>query len=294
MKKKYKQVLPFNVNMKVSDQFGFSPMSVLEPTKKGKMKWKHAYLENVEFRRSDDCKYLPSLGFSEFHAELAEWIIKYWSLKGDTIVDPFCGRATRAFVSSKLGRDYFGYEISPETYRKVVDHLEKHNSKATIYNEDGVRLEKTPDKSADLVFTCPPYHALERYESVPGQLSDIKSYADFLMSIYDCGSNVMRVLKEGRFFVWVCADWRDAKDFRIFHADSLRIFKEIGFIVWDIIVVKNISPFGALQAGKVAANRYTSKIHEYIIVCRRPGKFVDGEIEIEEEEEPVSAFFEME
>ena len=43
--------------------------------------------------------------------------------------------------------------------------------------------------------------------------------------------------------------------------------------VWnDIIVMKNKSPFARVQIGKVAAKRYTSKVHEYILVFRKPGE----------------------
>jgi hypothetical protein len=35
-------------------------------------------------------------------------------------------------------------------------------------------------------------------------------------------------------------------------------------------LIKNFSPFAALQMGKVAAKRYTSKIHEYLLVFRKP------------------------
>ena len=40
---------------------------------------------------------------------------------GDTIVDPFAGRMTRAFVSVSLGRNYYGYGVSPTTVNKVKE-----------------------------------------------------------------------------------------------------------------------------------------------------------------------------
>ena len=42
-----------------------------------------------------------------------------------------------------------------------------------------------------------------------------------------------------------------------------------GLTCHDIMVVENISPFAPLQAGKVAAKRYTSKVHEYALVFRK-------------------------
>ena len=104
MGKEYKKVLPLKDNEKVIDQVGWLPLSVIEPSRKSKKVWKNAYLNDGinEKRRSEDSEYLPGLEFSEFHAGLTEDIIHYWSTVDSVVVDPFAGRATRAFVSSKL------------------------------------------------------------------------------------------------------------------------------------------------------------------------------------------------
>ena len=272
--KKYSNILPLDENKKVVDQFGWLPLSVIEPTRASKKKWKDAYLDDgiVETKRSDQADWLAGLVFSEFHAGLTEDIIHYWSTLDSVVVDPFAGRLTRAFVTSELGRKYYGYDISPTTVERVKSHLQKHNVDATIYNEDGCEMKSTPDNFADLVMTCPPYHQLEKYESADGQLSDIKDYETFLQRIKTCTKNIERVLKPGGFVVWVCGDWRDGIDFRSFHTDTIQMFKEVGLKHHDLIVMKNKSPFAGLQIGKVAAKRYTSKVHEYILVFRKHGE----------------------
>ena len=272
--KKYSNILPLDENKKVVDQFGWLPLSVIEPTRASKKKWKDAYLDDgiVETKRSDQADWLAGLVFSEFHAGLTEDIIHYWSTLDSVVVDPFAGRLTRAFVTSELGRKYYGYDISPTTVERVKSHLQKHNVDATIYNEDGCEMKSTPDNFADLVMTCPPYHQLEKYESADGQLSDIKDYETFLQRIKTCTKNIERVLKPGGFVVWVCGDWRDGIDFRSFHTDTIQMFKEVGLKHHDLIVMKNKSPFAGLQIGKVAAKRYTSKVHEYILVFRKDGE----------------------
>ncbi len=50
-------------------------------------------------------------------------------------------------------------------------------------------------------------------------------------------------------------------------------FKKHGFNQHDIVILENISPFAALQIGKTAAKRYTSKVHEYLLVFRKPGDY---------------------
>ena len=274
MSKTYKKILPMVDDIKVVDQFGWLPLSVIEPDRKSKQKWKNAYLDDgiKEKRRSDTSEYLPGLGFSEFHAGVTENILSYWSMDSSVVVDPFAGRATRAYVSSKLNRKYYGYEITPKTVKRVEEHLNEHNVEATIYCDDGCKMKQTPDNFADLVMTCPPYHQLEKYESVDGQLSDLKTYEEFLDMIELCGKNINRVLKPGGFCVWVCGDWREGGKFRSFHSNSIDLFEKAGLITHDIIIMKNKSPFASMQIGKVAAKRYTSKIHEYVLVFRKEGE----------------------
>jgi len=272
----YQKVLPLNEATTIKEQFGWFPTSIFKPEKR-------PYLENIvkdegepggKTRRSADCKYLPKLRYSRFHPHLAEAVIRYWSLPGDLIVDPFAGRSTRAVVAAFLDRNYIGFEVVPKVAAKTQENADEvRPGAARILNSDGVLLKELKGSDlADLVFTCPPYHRLERYESVPGQLSDIKRYEDFLSAIEICARNIFRVLKPGKFLAWVCADWRDGKAFRLFHFDSLRIFLKAGLEPWDIVIIHNLSPFAALQAGKVAAKRYTSKIHEYLLVFRKPRK----------------------
>lgn len=277
--KKYKHILPFHEDAKVMDQFGWLPLSIVEPTRDSKSSWSDAYIPQTEDekRRSDDSEYLPGLGFSEFHAGLCENIVKYWSLGGAKIVDPFMGRATRAVVSERLGRRYEGYDISPNTFKRVKSHVEGLGLNPTLHLGDGCRMTNTEDNSADLVMTCPPYWNIEKYEDVPSQLSSTKSYHEFMEKIADCGDNIERVLKPGAFCTWVCADFRSWSGdgvFYPFHVDTMNAFQDSGLIFHDLVVIKNQSPFAALQAGKVAAKRYTSKIHEYILVFRKAGEYV--------------------
>ena len=276
-RKEYKHILPFDHDMRVIDQFGFIPLSVIEPTKHKKDLWKKiAYIDDdiEETKRSSSAEYLPGLKFSEFHAELAEIIIKYWSMQGSVIVDPFAGRATRAVVSGTLKRKYYGYEISKMTYDRVNVHLKKHNiQNATVYNDDGLIMKNTKAGFADLIMTCPPYHTLEKYEDCIGQLSSIKTYEKFLSRIDTCISNIYRVLKEGAFCAWVCADWRDGGEFKSFSSDTIQLFKNNGLIHYDTIIIKNVSPFAALQMDKVASKRYSSKVHEYLLVFKKPGEY---------------------
>lgn len=300
-KENYKIVLPFDETMKSVDQFGWKPFSIHKPTTTSKAKWKKvAYFDDGEIdvrtdgrgiRRPEDN--LTKL--SEFHAGVCETIVRYWSLKGARVVDPFAGRVTRATVTEMLDRDYYGYEITPNTYNRSLKHFEKHNINPTLYNGDGCKLEYTEDNFADLVMTCPPYYDIEQYESCEGQLSDIKGYDNFMDSMNECVKNVERILKPGAFAVFVVADFRRDGELRNFHGDLINQFKENGMQHWDTIVMENISPFAALQLYKVNCKRFTSKMHEYILVFRKPGDYVTPDycsIDIPQQTKTFNTFFE--
>ena len=292
----YKNILPWNENERVIDQFGWNIQSVITPTASSKSNWDDAYLPAWESKRqiyetAAENRLPKGVLMSEFHAGLCENIVHYWSMVGDTIVDPFAGRLTRAFVSQSLGRNYYGYDVSPETVKKVRHELDRHELGATIYEEDGCEMKSTPNESANLVMTCPPYADIERYESAEGQLSDIRKYDEFCERIQVCGDNIERVLKPGGFAVWVCGDFRKDGEYKSFHSDTINMFTKSGLILHDIIVMKNNTIFAALQAGKCASKRYTAKVHEFVLVFRKEGELEYSSDKIKNREESLEKFF---
>lgn len=276
-KQEYKQLLPTPNEVKVIDYFGFKPFSIIKPTKESKANWNDAYFDDGEIDERKGYGVRNDAGvakMSEFHAGLAENLIRYWSLPGARIVDPFAGRVTRAVVTTQLSREYYGYEITPNTHKRALKHFEKLGINPTLYLGDGTQLSETENEFADMVMTCPPYFDIEKYESVEGQLSDIGDYSEFMEMMNKTAENCFRVLKDGGFCVWVVADFR--KDCKLipFHSDLIQSFMKAGFDNHDLIVMENISPFAAMQLAKAAAKRYTSKVHEYILVFRKPGEYI--------------------
>jgi len=277
---KQSKILPIREDINVKDQFGFLPLSIIKPTKESKEKWNDAYFDDGEIDiRKINGGYVKGAGggpqkMSEFHAGVAENIIRYWSMPGARVVDPFAGRVTRAVVTTKLGREYYGYEITPNTHRRALAHFDRLGISPTLYLGDGTKLSKTEDNFSDLIFTCPPYYSIEKYESVEGQLSDNKSYSDFMNEIDLCVENCFRVAKAGSFCVWVVADFRDNGNLLNFHGDTIQSFKKAGWSHHDIIIMENISPFATLTQYQAACKRYVPKTHEYILVFRKPGEYI--------------------
>jgi site-specific DNA-methyltransferase (adenine-specific) len=51
-----------------------------------------------------------------FPDELPEWFIKLFTKEGDTVLDPFLGSGTTAYVAKKMNRNAIGIEILEEYY----------------------------------------------------------------------------------------------------------------------------------------------------------------------------------
>lgn len=261
----------------IKEKYGYLPTSVWHLSKSKTLKIAAADNSKArEVKRSQSSKYLPNLSFSEFNPNVAKRIIEYWSDEGDTILDPFAGRSTRMIVSRLLNRNYIGFEISPIAYEDLIEKSQGNRQKTLsgkrndvqIYLDDGCKLSRIKDESVHMIFTCPPYWNLERYENCENQLSECKTYDEFIRHIQECSIRCYDVIKKDKFCVWVVSDFR-VGGFKAFHRDIMSIFEEAGFKIWDVVINVLNSPFAYCQIGKCEKQKYTSKTHEYILVFRK-------------------------
>ena len=66
-----------------------------------------------------------------FPPEIPQRLIQYFSLKGETVLDPFMGIGSTARVAKSLARNYIGYELEPnfiEIAEKTIDDPIKFRS----------------------------------------------------------------------------------------------------------------------------------------------------------------------
>jgi len=102
------------------------------------------------------------------------------------IVDPFAGRSSRPLVSTLLKRNYTGFEVIESNLKEAQEQYdtiskERDMGKLELINTSSSNVLNHLDKNyADMIYTCPPYFNIEKYESVEGQLTDIKTYNAYL------------------------------------------------------------------------------------------------------------------
>ncbi len=78
-----------------------------------------------------------------FPEELPEWFIKLFTKESDTVLDPFLGSGTTAFVASRMKRNSIGIEIIPEYYEMVKKKIKP--AELCLF-EPKAKYEKTKPK----------------------------------------------------------------------------------------------------------------------------------------------------
>lgn len=211
---------------------------------------------------------------SKFNSEYAKRIIEMWSKEGDLIMDPFAGRSSRPLVSTLLERNYFGFDVLKDNLdeaQEQYDTLKKDRKlgKLKLIHSSSENIDEFVPKSiADMVMTCPPYYNIEKYDSADGQLTDIKTYEDFLKTYEVILDKTSKVLKPSCFFVVVLANFRIDGKLYDFSSDTKDILKKHLTFHDEIILEMSPAKRHPLYNQSIT-NLNCLKTHEYCLVFRK-------------------------
>jgi len=219
-------------------------------------------------------------GLSIFPYDVAERIIKFYSQPYDIILDPCAGHATRMTAAFNLSRNYIGYDVSKcfmEHNRKVLKELWSNTlikpEIAIILKEKSSEYIEEPTDSIDMIFTSPPYYDTEYYGDEPEQLGWNKTYKEFLGGLKRVMMQCFRVLKPNHFCIFNVNDFRKEGIFYAYHNDVIQLAKYIGFLIHDVVILDWGSSIFACFASQIEDYKVTAKVHEYLIVMRKPEKY---------------------
>lgn len=207
-------------------------------------------------------------GTSIFDPVLCEVIYNWYGIKDGVVFDPFAGGSVRGVIAELLGQRYIGIDLSEKQIDANQLNADKFGVCPAWHCDDSKNADRyIPDGSADLVFSCPPYHNLEKYSNHPLDLSNM-NYADFIDAYREIISISCRKLKENRFAVFVVGDIRDSKGaYRDFVSETKRIFKDSGLCLYNDIVLLESGATAAMRAaGTFNARRKVVKVHQNILV----------------------------
>lgn len=214
-------------------------------------------------------------GTSIFDPVLTELCYRWFCPNNGVILDPFAGGSVRGVVASVLGYKYIGLELRneqvEENYRQFEDIKEKRRIDVlpTWIAGDSSKMEDFLDvKEFDFVFSCPPYYNLEVYSKMEGELSNFKTYDEFLEVYSGIISKAVSRLKENRFACFVVTELRDEKGFyQRFVSDTADCFERNNALFYnDIILVNSMGTLPVRINGQFNSYRKIGKCHQNVLV----------------------------
>ena len=268
------------------NEFIENPFSVLD-TRRGewqhrKQLWKEKGLKSEVGRKAVSIhigtkKEVPGTGAnytSIFDPALCEVLYKWFAPDGGKILDPFAGGSVRGIVANYLGYKYTGIEIREEQVTSNREQAEKicpqENRPKWIIGDSNKVLDKL-DEMFDFVFSCPPYGDLETYSNLEGDISNIHNYPDFLKVYKSIIQKAIQKLKRGGFACFVVGEFR-GKDgnFVGFVPDTIKAFMECGLSYYNEGILLNPVASASMRARTGMKTKKLTKIHQNILVFRKP------------------------
>lgn len=221
-------------------------------------------------------------------------LIRFFTKKGHTVLDPFVGVGSTLKACAIDGRHGIGIELNPdfaELSRKrlsteVRDMFSTVDGQSILEGDARDHLSTIPDESVDFVVTSPPYWSIlkkedhkvrqERLEKGLAKdygddvrdLAKIESYDDFLQELARILGDCARVLKRSRYMAIIVSDFRDKSKYIMFHADLALALAPYGLEMRGLTVLyqrhKKVFPYGYPYS-------YVPNIHnQYILILQKP------------------------
>ena len=219
-------------------------------------------------------------------------LIKFFTKKNDTVLDPFVGIGSTLKACALEKRNGIGIELNPTfvklSKRRIKDETKKDKSikQIVIKGDAKNQLCKLDTNSVDLILTSPPYwnilskvdHKVKQerikknltkdYGNLKKDLSNIKTYEKFLNELIDIFKECKRVLKPGKYINVIVSDFRHKSKYYMFHADLTKRLEDIGYHSKGLTILyqrhKRVFPYGYPYA-------YVPNIHnQFILILQKP------------------------
>ena len=271
----------------IREKYTMSPFSVLDARKGVWQKRKKLWIslgieselgrENVKLWAKDSgtkevSQKIRMVGeVSIFDPVLCELMYSWFCPKGGSILDPFAGGSVRGIVAGYLNYQYTGIDLSKsqiKANRVQGKEILETDSKVKWITGDSANMKKLTGKKHDFIFSCPQYYNLEIYQNSPKDLSNAKTYKEFLNHYYKIIKEGVSLLKNNRFACFVVSNIRDKKGF--YHnlvGDTIRGFDKEGALFYnDCVLVTHIGSLSLRIEGQFSKNRKIGKTHQNVLI----------------------------
>lgn len=222
-------------------------------------------------------------GQSIFDPVLCEMAYRWFCPIGGSVLDPFAGGSVRGIVAATTGRRYVGVDLSKEqvdaNYAQDKEFRIRKVYEAEIaptwiwgasQDLDGcLGSHDDPDvlRAYDFVWSCPPYHDLEKYSDDPADLSnmDWDTFAECYGRIIDAS---VAFLADDRFCGFVVGEIRGPDGFyRHFVQETIDAFERAGAAYYNEAFL--VSPAGTLPlraAKQFVVSRKLGRTHQTVLI----------------------------
>jgi DNA modification methylase len=224
-------------------------------------------------------------------------LISFFTKKGMTVLDPFCGSGTTLIAANNLNRIGIGIDLNSKYKQLARSRLNKEHfieNKNYYYKVGDANKVIGTLNNVDYVITSPPYHnilknkggglrseskkgfrtgsriGVEYYSDSSNDLGNKKSYSDFLYSFQEIMSKCFNILKQGKYASIIISDFTVNKKEVCVQKDVVECMLVCGFSFVGTTVLlqdnKPLYPFGYPYAYKI------NHMHQNIINFRKPNK----------------------
>ena len=256
-----------HIPTRLTDECPINPFSVMRKTTgvwtDRKHDWESLGIESAEGRDTKHYNALPVnisgakyydtedvQPISTFDPVICEVVYKWFSKKGDKILDPFAGGSVRGAVASLLGRRYTGIDLSQKQILANSNQVNKLMQKYIGMNKTEWYIGDSEyvlddlialDEEYDLLFTCPPYYNLEQYTRDGRDLSRQATYEAFLDKYTTIISKACSTLKTNAFSAIVVGEIRNQETGEYYGLvpDTINIFRNAGLHYYNEIIIED-------------------------------------------------------
>tara|TARA_R110002110_G_scaffold341449_1_gene551626 strand:+ start:116 stop:1216 length:1101 start_codon:yes stop_codon:yes gene_type:complete len=269
----------------LEERFGVPPFSILD-AKQGywqdrKKEWKTIGIESElgrdarsfntkEWFEKNNMGAITNTDVSIFDPVLCELCYKWFCTPKGKILDPFAGGSVRGIVASAFGYDYTGVDLRKEQIEANYANIPKLTIDLPIEPRwvcgDSLNISSVGGQY-DMIFSCPPYHDLEKYSDDQKDLSNM-DYKMFLVKYREIIKQSISMLKNNRFAVFVVGEIRDKNGFyKNFVGDTIQAFLDTGVGYYnDIILYTVIGSLPVRVTKQFQPYRKIGKVHQNILV----------------------------
>jgi DNA modification methylase len=222
-------------------------------------------------------------------------IIKFFSKKGELILDPFAGVGGTLLGAKLVGREAMGIEINPiwvELYEKIVAMM-KGQTDCQIENPLNIKMilgdclqimQSLPDESISAVITDPPYGCqgqaigfkkethFNMKSDEEADFGNCNNYPEYLIKIKAFGAEAYRLLRPNRYLVVMIGDRYNQGQYLPLGVRVAETLQEVGFTWKGIRIWWNKATQRPLKPYAIKTCFVPNITHQNILIMRKENK----------------------